>query len=279
MTDPAPGGLPKVTVVTPSYNYGRFIGSCLESVHRQGWPNLEHLVMDAGSTDGTVEILRAFRPRHSFSAIVEQDRGQADALNRGFARASGDVFCWLNADDFWLHDHVVEEAMAALQGGAQVVTAGGTIVDEQGRQVRSERVVPGGAARLHQYDPILQPATFWRREVHRPLRTDLHYTFDWQLFIEMRTGGATFRTVDAAWAAYRWHGVNKTAADPARRRGEVARILAEQCGPGSVQARWARLVHDAYETAERRDLPVIKRAAYLANSAMSILTGRRVFSC
>jgi glycosyltransferase involved in cell wall biosynthesis len=276
--DEGPTGFPRVTVVTPSFNYARFIQTCLESVHRQTWPNLEHIVLDAGSTDGSRELLRSFRSRHPLTLVFEEDEGQADALNRGFARARGEVFCWLNADDYWLDERVVEEAMSALKLGVDVVTAGGEVVDERGRRIRSVPPVPRVAGHLHHYDPILQPATFWRRKAHRALRIDLDFTFDWQLFIEMRDAGATFSTVDKAWAAYRWHGTNKTAADPARRRGEVARILAEQCGPGSVQARWARLMHGAYEMAERRNLPALKRAAHLANSAMSLISGRRVFS-
>jgi glycosyltransferase involved in cell wall biosynthesis len=267
-----------VTVVTPSYNYGRFIGRCLDSVARQSWPRVEHVVLDPGSTDGTRDLLASYRGRHDLTLVLEADAGQADALNRGFARARGDVLCWLNADDYWLHDRVVEEAVEALRGGAGVVTAGGEVVDEEGRPVKAVRAEPSAAALLRYFDPILQPSTFWRREVHRPLRTDLHYTFDWQLFIEMRDAGATFRVLDRAWSAYRWHAVNKTAADPAARRAEVARILAEQCGPRSLQARWARLVWRAYEASERRGAPGLKRAAHLANSALFHLSGRRVFS-
>lgn len=271
---------PLVTVVTPSYNYGRYLGACLDSVRRQTWPRLEHLILDAGSSDETSEVIRAFLGTYELSAWTEADEGQADALNRGFARARGDVLCWLNADDLWLHDGVVEEAVAALAAGADVVTAGGRIVDAAGRRGKRIRVHPDRVLReLPWYDTILQPATFWRASVHQRLRTDLHYTFDWQLFLDLRDAGARFAALEREWAGYRMHAVNKTAADPARRRAEVAEILSTQCGPRSPQHLWAASVHRAYVLAERRRIPALKRAIQLANSALFLLSGRRVVSC
>ncbi len=270
---------PLVTVVTPSYNYGRFVGACLASVRAQTWPRLEHLVLDARSTDDTPRVLRAFEGTYPLTVWSEPDAGQADALNKGFARAKGEVLCWLNADDLWLHERVVEEAVALLQAGADVVTAGGVVVDAEGRTVKPIRARPERVVReLRWYDTFLQPATFWRASVHRPLRADLHYTFDWQLFLDLLDGGARFTAVERAWAAYRMHAVNKTAADPARRRREVAAILRAQCGPASPQHLWAEALARGYDLAERRRLPGVKRALQLANSAVFLASGRRVVS-
>src|SRR5512133_1157149 len=183
-----PTSRPLVSIVTPSYNYGRFIEQCLESVKAQTYPSIEHIVMDACSTDETPRILTQHE-RPGLRAHFEKDRGQADALNSGFARAKGAVLCWLNADDYYLHPRVVEEAVAAL-ADADVVTAGGWFVNDVGHRTRPIRVEPRRVVReLRFHDTILQPATFWRREMHRPLRADLHYTFDWQLFAEMRDKG------------------------------------------------------------------------------------------
>jgi glycosyltransferase involved in cell wall biosynthesis len=237
-------------------------------------------VLDAGSTDETPDVLRAYLGTYGLTAWTEPDEGQADALNRGFDRARGDVFCWLNADDLWLHERVVEEAVAALETGVDVVTAGGSIVDADGRRDKAIPVHPERVLReLRWYDTLLQPATFWRASMHRRLRTDLHYTFAWQLFLDMRDAGARFAAVDREWAGYRMHAVNKTAADPARRRAEVAEILRVQCGPRSPQHLWAASVHRAYLLAERRRIPALKRAVQLANSALFLLSRRRVVSC
>ncbi len=271
---------PLVTVVTPSRNYGRYIAQCLESVRCQTHPRIEHLVHDACSNDGTREVVEGFLGSYDLRAVYEEDAGQADAINKGLARARGEIFCWLNADDYWLHERVVEEAVAALEVGGDVVTAGGQLVDEEGRRGRRFPIKPHWILpELRYYDTVLQPATLWRRAVHRELRTDLEYAFDWQLWLDMRRAGARFVVRSGEWAAYRMHGVNKTAADPARRRAEVARILEEQFGRMSPQALWARAVYRGYRAAERAGLPPLKRAVALANIALYHLTFRRVFSC
>ncbi len=274
------GASPLVSVVTPSYNYGRYLADCLESVRRQTHPGVEHVVLDACSGDETPEVLRRYQGRYRMQAVFERDRGQADALNKGFARAAGEIFCWLNADDYWLSETVVEEAVRSLGGGADVVTAGGWYVDPAGRRTRRIRA-PGArriARRLRHYDVVLQPATFWRREVHRTLRADLRYAFDWALFIEMQRAGARFASLPREWAAYRWHGGGKSASDPAERRAEIVLIHREQFGEGSPQHRWSRLVHAGYLAAERRGRPGLKRALYWANAAVALATGHRVGS-
>jgi len=272
-----------VTVVTPSYNYGRFIGECLESVRCQTYPRIEHVVLDACSTDETREVVQSYLGRHDLRAVFERDAGQADALNRGFGQARGDIFCWLNADDYWLTPTVVEEAVEALRAGADVVTAGGWYVDRGGRRFR--RIVARSreqiARHLRHFDVVLQPATFWRRTAHQPLRTDLHHAFDWALFLAMQRAGARFDTVTREWAAYRWHDVAKTASDPARRRAETVIIHREQFGEGSPQERWSRLVAAAYALAERQPRAIeraLKRAVYVANGVVATATRNKICS-
>lgn len=271
---------PLVTVVTPSFQYARYLPDCLDSVRRQTYPRIEHLVLDACSTDGSAEVIASFQGRYPLRAWFEPDLGQADALNKGFARAQGEVFCWLNADDLWLHERVVEEAVAMLRGGAEVASGGGWVIDAEGRRVKPLRAHPRRAVReLRAYDTLLQPATFWRAAVHRPLRSDLHYVFDWQLFLELQGAGARFEVRDTDWAGYRMHSVNKTAADPARRRHEVAALLRAQFGARSLPHLWSAAVARGYDLSERRRWPALKRALQLANTAVFFLSGRRVVSC
>lgn len=272
---------PLVTVVTPSFNYARYLGDCLASVRAQTYARMEHLVLDAGSTDGTADVLGPFLGTGGLQVFFEKDNGQADALSRGFARARGDVLCWLNADDYWLHPRVVEEAVAALEGGADVVTAMGCYVDEAGNRIDRvrladpSRVVP----ELNYYDSILQPATFWRKEAHQEIRTDLHYAFDWKLWLDLRRSGARFQVLDREWAAYRLHAVNKTSIDPATRKREIAAILRGEFGRLSPQWLWATAVFAGYAAAERLHAPWLKRAIQGANTLMRGLTRRRVVSC
>ena len=271
---------PLVTVVTPSFNYARYLGECLASVRAQSYPRLEHLVLDACSTDASVEVARSFAGTYSLRVFVEKDGGQAEGLNRGFAKAQGEVLCWLNADDYWLHPGVVAEAVAALESGADLVTATGFYIDGQGRQIgrcrlaAPDRVV--GELRYH--DTLLQPATFWRKAVHRRLRTDLRYAFDWQFWLDLRKAGARFLPIDREWAAYRMHAVNKTSLDPAERKREIASVLEREFGRDSPQWLWARAVAAGYGVAERLDAPWIKRVVQISNGAMKRLTRRTVVS-
>jgi glycosyltransferase involved in cell wall biosynthesis len=269
---------PLVTVVTPSYNYGRFIGACLESVRAQRYPRIEHLVFDACSTDDTSAILRRFEGTNGLAVRVERDRGQADALNKGFALSRGDVLCWLNADDFWLDPGVVERAVGLLGAAPEVglVTATGRFVDESGALGARIPLLPVADLRYH--DTILQPATFWRRSVHRPLRDDLDFTFDWRFFLDLAAAGVLAISVDEEWAAYRMHAVNKTAADPARRRREVADLLEAEWGRWSVQHAWARAIAAGYAASETTGISAIKSCCSFANTTMGRLTRRRVFS-
>jgi hypothetical protein len=94
------GSRPRITVVTPSYNQARFVGACLSSVLDQKYPNLEYIVIDGGSTDGSVEIIKAFDKQLTYWTS-EPDAGHYDAVNKGFRRATGDILAWLNSDDMY----------------------------------------------------------------------------------------------------------------------------------------------------------------------------------
>jgi glycosyltransferase involved in cell wall biosynthesis len=269
---------PLVTVVTPSYNYGRFLAACLESVRAQRYPRIEHLVLDACSTDDTAAVIQRFAGTYSLRTHVGRDGGQADALNKGFALSRGDVLCWLNADDFWLHGDVVGRAVELLSAapGADLVTAGGRLVNASGELGARIPLLPLADLRYH--DTILQPATFWRRTVHRPLRADLHYTFDWRFFLDLAAAGTRMTSIGEEWAAYRMHTVNKSAADPARRRREVADLLEAEWGRFSLQHAWARAVAAGYAVSEATGIRAIKSGCSIANTTMGRLTRRRVFS-
>jgi glycosyltransferase involved in cell wall biosynthesis len=271
--------LPLVSVVTPSLNYARYLGECLQSVAVQSHPRIEHVVIDGGSTDDSLAVIQRYA-RDALELVSGPDQGQADALQRGFDRANGDIFCWLNADDYWLSGDVVSRAVELIQGGADVVTAGGLMVDAESRVTGS--IAPlwdEPISRVRYADIVLQPATFWRREVHHQLRIDMHYAFDWRLFIDMYREGARWDVCPEEWAAYRFHGENKSAADPAQRRDEVARILCQEWGSGSLQCRWARLVARRFHEAERSGNDGHRQRVLFVNRILRRLTNWRVYSC
>lgn len=158
----------KITIVTPSYNQGSFLEQTLRSVQAQGYPNIEHVVIDGGSSDQTIEILERWAD-HLDYWISEPDQGQTDALIKGFGHATGDILCWLNSDDMFEPWTLHEVAMYfETHPHAQVVYGDATWVDVEGRHVRTKREHPFSRfVFLYDHDFIPQPSTFWRHGLYQ----------------------------------------------------------------------------------------------------------------
>ncbi len=183
---------PKITVVTPSYNQARFLEETLRSVHDQGYPRLEHIVMDGGSSDGSAEILRRYAPCLT-SWVSEPDGGQTQALIRGFARATGDILCWLNSDDVF-EPWTLREVGEFFQRypHVRVVYGDATWIDIHGRVLRPKREHAWSRfIWMYDHNFISQPSTFWRRGLYEQVggldpRRDLAMDADlWIRFAEV----------------------------------------------------------------------------------------------
>ena len=178
---------PLVTVVTPSFNQGRFIRDTIESVLGQSYPRIEYLVMDGGSTDETVSILRSYGDRVAWTS--EPDRGQTDAINKGWRRARGSIVAYLNSDDTYLPG-AVEKAVAGLQAhpDAGGVYGEGYHVDECGRTIDRYPTEAFDMARLSETCFICQPTVFLRHDTVARLGYldgSLRYCMDYDLWIRL----------------------------------------------------------------------------------------------
>ncbi|GAB4527449.1 MAG: glycosyltransferase family 2 protein [Anaerolineae bacterium] len=185
--------LPLVTIVTPSFNQGRFIRETIESVLSQDYPRLEYIVVDGGSTDDTLDILRSYGERIAW--VSEPDRGQSHAINKGFRRASGEILAWLNSDDTYLPG-AVSASVAFLQQHPEIDLVYGDVqpIDENGHVLR-ERAC-GKPFSLHtlltDFWMIPQPTAFFRRELLDKvglLNENLHYFLDPDLWIRIALHG------------------------------------------------------------------------------------------
>lgn len=183
--------VPKISIVTPSLNQGRFLQQCIDSVAAQNWPEIEHFIIDGVSTDQTLEVIE--RNRHLLTGFVsEPDAGAADAINKGLAKCTGDIVTWLNADDFYLPGAFEHLAKAWLiNPDAGFWFGNGMRVDESGRP---KGLFNPGSIQFSQHalieglDYILQPASFINPNVLKKagyLNQNLRWSFDWDLWIRL----------------------------------------------------------------------------------------------
>ena len=179
---------PRVSIVTPSYNQGQFIEETIRSVLLQGYPDLEYIIIDGGSTDGSVEIIRKYEPWLAYW-VSEKDKGQAEAINKGFRRARGDIVAWLNSDDTYLPG-TVSAAVAAFEAEPDMDLLFGdcNIMDEYGRVRELIHTTKFDLPGLLRTNLIPQPATFFRRRVLDSvgfLDPGFHYAMDYEFWLRI----------------------------------------------------------------------------------------------
>jgi glycosyltransferase involved in cell wall biosynthesis len=219
--------LPLVTIVTPSFNQAGFLEATMRSVLEQDYPKVEYIVVDGGSTDGSVEIIEQYADRLAWW-VSEPDRGQTDAINKGFARATGDILAWLNSDDTY-ESGAITAAVSFLQshpdvglvyGDANFIDASGKIIGRfNAQQTSLKRLQRGGV-----YIP--QQAAFWRADLWRevgPLDPSFFFAMDYDLWVRLARATA-IRYTPHLWANFRLHGDAKTIAADERCWPEMLRV-------------------------------------------------------
>lgn len=231
---------PLISIITPSYNQGRFIGDTIRSVAEQSYHNIEHIVVDGGSTDETMEVCRSWEHRSHFRWTSERDEGQVDAIRKGLSMASGDILTWLNSDDVYLDNEVIERIVNKFVDSPeiQVVTGGGRYLEEDGSPGAVISAPVDDLWKIRYCDVVLQPATFLKREVfdETPIDLSLHFAFDWDFFARAFEGRKVV-AIPQLLAGYRMYGMNKTAAGGWKRLAELTEVTGRQLGTKSWQYR------------------------------------------
>ena len=267
---------PLVTIITPSYNQGRFIAATIEGVLAQDYPRIEYIIMDGGSNDETEEVARRYAGRLEF--ISEKDRGQSHAINKGFQRARGEIVAWVNSDDTLLPG-AVRRAVAALvrHPEAAACYGEGYLMDEAGFATsRFPHSQPFDYWRLaHVSDYILQQSVFFRREALEQIgwvREDLQFAMDWDLLIRLGKRWP-LHYEPAYFGCLREYSAAKTFSGGPKRIREIAAVLREHTGK-----RWppGLLVYglDTYTSMARQAVaswPQAERLQMLITSAMNLL--------
>ena len=221
--------LPKISIVTPSFNQAEFLERTIRSVLDQEYPNLEYIVIDGGSSDDSVDIIRRYETRLTYW-VSEKDCGQAHAINKGLQRATGEWVGWQNSDDIYYPGAF--EALARLvrrKKVLEVVVGDVNLIDERDKVLRDMRYVrPTYGALVAEGMVLTNQAAFWRRSLHAQvgwMDEALHYGFDYEWFLRLLQATSRTAHISDLLGALRMHGATKTALQQPSFAKEYEKIL------------------------------------------------------
>ena len=207
--------LPRITVVTPSFNQAQYLEQTIRSVLDQNYPDLEYIVVDGGSADGSVDVIRRYADRLAWWAS-EKDSGQSHAINKGFARATGDVYGYVNSDDV-LYPGALDTVARSYAAGAKWVLGWVQTIEADGGEWPQLPQTVASPSDWFVRNPIPQQASFWSAELWKklgPFREDLRYTFDYEYWLRMRfKAGVEPTVVHKCIGSYRLHENSKTVSE------------------------------------------------------------------
>lgn len=256
---------PLVSIITPSYNQVEFIRDTIESVLNQDYENLEYIVVDGGSTDGTLDILKEYEGRLKY--ISEPDNGQSDAINKGFRMASGQIVAWLNSDDVY-EPGCVRKAVKAFRDNpdASMIYGNGYIIDRAGVKQESFRFCREFSlwALVHIWDYIMQPATFFRMSDVQAvgyLDESLNWVMDWDLWIKLSLRRDVVYLSDHL-ACSREYGDTKTSKGMEKRLEEILGLMRRASGeelPFGYEIYYCSDLLAHYRLADKRREEVLHR--------------------
>ena len=265
--------LPRISVVTPSFNQAPFLERTIRSILDQDYANLEYIVIDGGSTDGSIDIIRRYSSRLAYW-VSEPDRGQSDAINKGLRRASGDWLAWQNSDDVYYPGVFASLARAAAaHPRASLITGDMAMIDLEDRRLHEQRYVRPTYGALRAEGMILtNQAAFWRKSVHESIgyvSETLTCAFDYEWFLRVTERFDAWH-VPEIWGGLRMHDTTKSTRLAQRFAAEMEAVRRERPFPQwkvpLYRARRAMLM------LARGDLRYV--AGGLADRFRSALTGK-----
>ena len=228
----------KVSVITPSFNQGQFIERTLQSVAMQSGAEIEHVVVDGGSTDNTVDVLKKFG--YGVKWVSERDKGQTDAVNKGIRGTNGEIIGWLNSDDIYFTE-AISRAVTFFKDHPEVDVIYGMAehIDQNDQPFEDYPSEPWNFERLKDTCFICQPAAFFRRSVvekHGLLDDNLHFCMDYEFWLRLGKAGVRFEYLEVKLAGSRLYAQNKTLGSRVKVHAEINDVLKKLFG--KVPDRW-----------------------------------------
>jgi glycosyltransferase involved in cell wall biosynthesis len=222
---------PEISIITPSYNQGRYLEENIISVDNQGIRGIEHIVIDGGSTDNTKEVLKKYTDTLTYW-VSEPDKGQSEAVNKGFVKTTGEIIGWLNSDDYYPEGALRAVMKAFSDPSVNVVCGNSILLSENGKQHKGPATMTQTRNKeFHlRFPDINQPATFFRRKImaeFMPLNNSLHYIMDRELWIKyiQQYGFENIKTIEDKLVNFRYHSESKSSNKASEFDSEYATIL------------------------------------------------------
>jgi len=257
LPDAMPDGSPwpKVSIVTPSYNQGQFLEEAIRSVLLQGYPNLEYVIIDGGSDDNSVEIIKKYEPWLAYW-ISEPDKGQSNAINKGWEQATGEILAWLNSDDTY-EPGGINRAVESLLVHPEIGMVYGACnkIDDCGNVIGQCPTMPFNLEALVCNEWFIsQPAVFVRQEVIDrvgKVNEDLHLVMDWELWLRIALAGFNIQYLQQTIANFRIWGATKTQSQSERSGQEKLKVLDTLFSKAALPQAFRAVQKKAYSNVHR----------------------------
>jgi len=275
----------KISIAVPSYNYAQYIEACLSSIQQQSYDDFEVLIADGGSTDASLDIIHKFcKGDKRFRLVSTEDEGQADAVQRAFSEASGDIFCFLNADDCYLSQSTFNDVVDTFTSYQDIdlISFGGYFIDEAGKLIKRIHY------RYHSLDgfhlmryrtAVLQPGTFWKKGVYdsQTWPSQFHFVFD-VVFFYRAFEKYSWLELPKPVAGYRLHGENKSLTIRPERIDELADFEAIKFSNTSFRVMYLRVIAAVMRGCEKLGAlsHPLKKCVYLVVNSLAYLSVYRL---
>ena len=221
--------MPLVSIITPSFNQGKYLKCNIESVKNQNYPNIEHIIIDGGSTDNTIPIIGKQQHLYNMYWISEPDKGQSDALNKGLKLAKGDIIGWINSDDAYLSKYSISKVVKFFKNyeNANVLSGDCAIIDDK-NYVRN---ISFGLPIINNYilskrNIILQPSVFFRKNIADMYHADINldYTMDYDMWLSISSNDKIYH-INEILSCFRLHNSSKTVSNAEKMRSEHLDVI------------------------------------------------------